>query len=199
MNSPVQVSPSPRLRTREFLVAGTVFTALTVIFTYPLSLDAGRVVLGDNPDTHLFIWTFGWIAETLVRAPLGLFDANIFYPLGRALAFSENLIGSGLIAAPVIWATGNPVLAMDVVSLLSVPLSAWARISSRARWASASPLRSSAASCSRSVRPGSPGSGNCISRRCNGSPSRWRMPMRIWIGAGRATPGWRPRSSRSRR
>ncbi|HXG73169.1 MAG TPA: hypothetical protein VNJ04_21465, partial [Gemmatimonadaceae bacterium] len=122
MNSPVQVSPSPRLRTRELLVAGTVFTALTVIFTYPLSLDAGRVVLGDNPDTHLFIWTFGWIAEILVRAPLGLFDANIFYPLGRALAFSENLIGSGLIAAPVIWATGNPVLAMNLVSLLSVPL-----------------------------------------------------------------------------
>ena len=38
------------------------------------------------------------------------------------LAYSENLIGSGLIAAPILWLTGNPVLAMNVVALLSCML-----------------------------------------------------------------------------
>src|SRR4029077_2937901 len=36
--------------------------------------------------------------------------------------YSENLIGSGLVAAPILWLTDNPVLALNVVSLLSCML-----------------------------------------------------------------------------
>jgi len=107
---------------RELVIATAAFALLTAVFTYPLSLQPGRVVLGDHPDTHLFIWTLGWIAHALITDPLAMFDANIFHPLGNALAFSENLIGSGLIAAPIIWTTGNHVLALNLVSLLSVLL-----------------------------------------------------------------------------
>jgi hypothetical protein len=107
---------------RELLIAGGVFIALTLVFTYPMSVAPGRGVLGDYPDTHLFLWTLGWVAHALAHDPLALFDANIFHPLGNSLAFSENLIGSGLIAAPIIWITGNHVLALNVVSLLSVAL-----------------------------------------------------------------------------
>src|SRR4029078_4369225 len=51
-----------------------------------------------------------------------ILDANIFEPNQDSLAFSENLIGSAFFAAPVLWLTGNPVLAVNVVSLLSCVL-----------------------------------------------------------------------------
>ena len=57
-----------------------------------------------------------------LHQPLSIFDANIYYPERHTLAYSENLIGSGLVAAPVLWLTDNPVLAMNVVALLSCVL-----------------------------------------------------------------------------
>src|SRR4051812_6221770 len=51
-----------------------------------------------------------------------MFDANIYYPFRHTLAYSENLIGSAVIAAPLLWTTGNPVLAMNLVALLSCVL-----------------------------------------------------------------------------
>ncbi|HEV3141883.1 MAG TPA: hypothetical protein VGY57_15265, partial [Vicinamibacterales bacterium] len=55
--------------------------------------------------------------------PLHIFDANIFAPLPNTLAYEENGIGSAVIAAPVLWTTHNLLLAMNVVLLLSIPLS----------------------------------------------------------------------------
>jgi hypothetical protein len=107
---------------KEIWTTAVVFTVLTVVFAYPLSTRAASVMLEDQPDFHLFIWTFGWLAHAWLHQPLSLFDANIFYPLENTLAFSENLIGSGFIAAPVIWLTGNHVLATNLASLASVVL-----------------------------------------------------------------------------
>jgi hypothetical protein len=70
------------------------------------------------------MWMLAWNTHAFVHQPLSIFDANIFYPLPRTLAFSENLMGGGLIAAPFLWLTGNPVLAMNLVALLSAPLCA---------------------------------------------------------------------------
>jgi hypothetical protein len=109
-------------RRREFWTAAGLFTVLTAVLTYPLSVRAGSVILGDYPDSHLFLWTFGWLAHAFAHQPLDLFDANIFHPLRNTLAFSVNLVGSGLIAAPIIWVTGNTLLALNAVSLLSVVL-----------------------------------------------------------------------------
>ena len=109
-------------RAREFWRATGVFAILTAVLTYPLSVRPGSVILGDYPDSHLFLWTFAWLAHAFANQPLHLFDANIFYPLQNTLALSENLVGSGLIAAPIIWVTGNPLLALNAVSLLSVLL-----------------------------------------------------------------------------
>ena len=74
------------------------------------------------PDTDLFLWTLSWDVHALTRQPLSAFDANIYYPERRTLAYSENLLGSAPLAAPVIWTTGNPVLAMNLVVLLATVL-----------------------------------------------------------------------------
>jgi hypothetical protein len=98
------------------------FTTLTLVLTYPLSLHPGSTSLGSDPDVHTFTWTLGWDVHAFLHRPWAIFDANIFFPYRRTLAFSENLIGSALFAAPVVWLTGNYVLAMNVVALASVAL-----------------------------------------------------------------------------
>lgn len=98
------------------------YAALTFVMAYPFSASPGAQVLADNPDTHLYIWTLAWDAHAFVSQPLRLFDANIYHPYANTLAYSENLIGSALLAAPVIWLTGNLVLATNLVALLTCVL-----------------------------------------------------------------------------
>lgn len=102
--------------------AAALYLALTFLLAYPLSVTANRTLPSDDPDGHLFMWTLAWDAHAFVHQPLSIFDANIFYPNRDSLAYSENLIASAFFAAPVLWLTGNPVLAVNVVSLLSCVL-----------------------------------------------------------------------------
>ena len=54
----------------------------------------------DNGDAQLNEWILAWVAHQLPRAPLQLFQANIFYPAQDTLAFSEPLIVPALLGAP---------------------------------------------------------------------------------------------------
>jgi hypothetical protein len=107
---------------RRFWRVLLAFAALTLVLTYPLSIDPGGRVLAVAADTDLFIWTLAWDAHALLTQPFSLFDANIYYPQSRTLAYSENLIGASIFSAPVWWATGNGVLAMNVAALASCAL-----------------------------------------------------------------------------
>jgi hypothetical protein len=99
------------------------YCAVTVVLTWPLAPRAHDATLPVSPDTHLFIWTLAWDTHAVIHQPLAIFDSNIYYPERRTLAYSESLLGSTIFAAPVLWASGNPLLAMNVVALLSVVLS----------------------------------------------------------------------------
>lgn len=100
--------------------ATIVYCALTLLLTWPQVPRANDATFPVSPDTQLFIWTLAWDTHAIVHQPLGIFESNIFYPERRTLAYSENLIGSTIFAAPVLWLGGNPLLAMNVVALLSV-------------------------------------------------------------------------------
>ena len=50
-----------------------------------------------------------WVAHALTTNPLGVFDANIFYPHRHTLAFSEANLGAGALGAPVWALTQEPV------------------------------------------------------------------------------------------
>jgi hypothetical protein len=104
----------------SFLAAAVLYAALTLLFTYPLPLVVGTSLVGSDADLDLFMWTLAWDAHAFVRQPLAIFDANIYYPFRHTLAFSENLIGSALVAAPALWTTGNPVLGLNVATLVSI-------------------------------------------------------------------------------
>jgi len=99
-----------------------LFLALTLLLTWPLALRPASTTLPLGSDGELFIWTLAWDAHAFVHQPFSIFDANIYHPLRRTLAFSENLIGSAFIAAPVLWVSGNAVLGMNAVMLASCML-----------------------------------------------------------------------------
>jgi hypothetical protein len=101
-----------------------LYVALTLLFAYPLSFAPADHVLSPSSDTRLWMWTLEWDSHAFLHQPFSIFDANIFYPQRGTLAYSENLIGSAFFAAPVLWTTGNPVLALNVVALLSCVLCA---------------------------------------------------------------------------
>ena len=107
---------------RRTLVVALLFAALTALFAWPLSARPADRVMSASPDTNLFMWTLAWDVHAFTHQPLDLFDANIYYPLRRTLAYSENLVGSAIVAAPILWTTGNPVLAMNLVALLAAAM-----------------------------------------------------------------------------
>ncbi len=66
---------------------------------------------------ELFAWTLSWGVRALTHHPRSIFEANIYFPQHHTLAYSENLIGSAGLAAPVLWLTGNPVVAINFLSV----------------------------------------------------------------------------------
>lgn len=111
---------TPEFRYSTLVTFGYVL--LTLVLAYPVSLSPGTMLLADNPDTQLFLWTVAWDTHAFTSQPLAIFDANIFHPYLGALAYSENLLGSALLAAPVIWLTGNLVLALNLVQIATCVL-----------------------------------------------------------------------------
>jgi hypothetical protein len=109
---------------QHFLLAALLYVLLTALLTYPISVHPASVSLGNDIDVQLYTWTLAWNTHALVHDPLRIFDANIFYPYSNTLALSENLIGSSIVAGPVLWLTHDPVVAMNAVSLASCVLCA---------------------------------------------------------------------------
>jgi hypothetical protein len=106
----------------EYWAAAALYVALTLILTYPLSVSPHRNVIAHGPDDEEVLWILGWDIHAFTHHPLSIFDANIMYPERKTLAYAENLIGSALLAAPVMWLTGNLILAVNVAALLSCAL-----------------------------------------------------------------------------
>lgn len=102
--------------------AALLYVALTLLLAYPLSIDPAGRLLSASPDTLLMMWMLMWDTHALTHQPFSIFDANIYFPQHDTLAYSENLIGSAGFAAPMLWLTGNPVLALNIVALLSCVL-----------------------------------------------------------------------------
>ena len=97
--------------------AALLYAALTMAFCYPFSVNLTSNLLSHGTDTDLWVWTIGWDLHALLHQPWAIFDANIFFPFRHTLAYSENMIGSALVAAPVVWLTGNLLLGIGGTAL----------------------------------------------------------------------------------
>ena len=93
-----------------------LFALLTVVATWP---QAQRLATQATPHQDVFfnMWRLRWFAHALVTAPAHLFDANIFHPEPRTLAYSDAMVVEGLVAAPMLWAGVRPVLVHNLLLL----------------------------------------------------------------------------------
>jgi hypothetical protein len=113
-----------RHRATSFGLVVGLFVVLTLLFTYPVWVHPATTVLWHGSDTELFAWTLSWDVHALTHHPWSIFEANIYFPQHHTLAYSENLIGSAILAAPVLWLTGNPIVAINFLSVTTTLLCA---------------------------------------------------------------------------
>lgn len=116
----MDVPAGPIARPRELLLAWIAGAALSMLMTWPLTAGLGHLGRTLGADGQFSIWNVAWVARTLAIDPLGVYDANIFYPHRRTLAYSEANLAEGVLAAPVYWVTRNPYAAHNSVVLFSI-------------------------------------------------------------------------------
>ena len=113
-------------RARAFLRSGwfavLFFLVATAAYTWPLVTHMATTVPDalDSTDTARQL---AEIARNLGTNPLRIYDSQGLYPLDNDLALNELLIAQGIYAAPVIWLTGNMLLAWNLVTFFSYMLS----------------------------------------------------------------------------
>lgn len=74
---------------------------LVAAFTWPQIRYMNSVP--DRGDPLFSIWRISWVNHQIVRNPLALFDANIFYPERLTLTYSDPVIVPALMSAPLFW------------------------------------------------------------------------------------------------
>lgn len=121
------------LRNRR-LAQLALFAVLSAAHTWPLASALSTLSRMDNADTALNAWILSWVAHQLPLAPLRLFDANIFYPEPRTLAFSEHMVVQGVMSAPFFALGWSAVTVYNVMLLLGFTLSGWAMAVVVERW-----------------------------------------------------------------
>jgi len=102
-------------------LAFAVYAVLTAVAFWPLVRSPGRVGF-PNPDTYGNTWAMAWVLHQARADPRHLFDANIYYPHEKSFTFTESLLPEALQAAPIRGLGGSPLLAHNLVLLLSFPL-----------------------------------------------------------------------------
>lgn len=117
-------SERPRATSLRGATRAAIYALLLFAFTAPVSLDPGARTFAQGPDTRLYLWTLGWDLHALKTDPIHIFDANIFFPEARTLAYSEHLIGAALMALPLSAFTDNLDLLLNFVLLLATFLGA---------------------------------------------------------------------------
>ena len=109
----------------QHLIAALLLVATTLVMTFPLVGVASHAVT-DPGDPLLNSWILAWSVQQIRDGNAGgYFDANIFYPHQRTLAYSEHLFPQSLVALVPLVVSGNPILAYNLVLFFAFASSAF--------------------------------------------------------------------------
>ncbi len=110
------------------------YLLLAVALTWPLARHATTHVVHAQiaafGDPWVLAWSLAWLTRTLIGHPHG----GIYHPTPDAAFYGEIGIGALPLYAPPFLLTGNPVLAVNVVFLGGLALTAWSLHRAVARW-----------------------------------------------------------------
>lgn len=121
------MSPIPLFARKPagFAVAFLGYTLLTLLQFRGLIGQLSTSAPHDLGDPILSTWILWWNAHHLPFVG-NWWNGLAFFPVHGSLAFSDHRVGLALIASPVQWAGGSPVLAYNVTLLATYVLSAMA-------------------------------------------------------------------------
>jgi hypothetical protein len=110
---------------KKTALAVASYALLAVLSFLPQSLSPQDSVayVGDPVES---VYLVAWNVHQFWSDPARLFHANILHPATDALTLTDHRLLPSLLVSPVIWATGNPVLAYNVAVALACVLCAWA-------------------------------------------------------------------------
>src|SRR5262245_1318646 len=132
LNSRIAPKPWPSSAGSALLECAGVFVGfglLTLVLFQPTAAElvsTSPAHRGLMADALLYVWAIAHVSRSLFGNLTALFDGPIFYPSGNTLAHSDHMIGQSLLALPLWWITGNPLLVFNVLCLASYPFGATA-------------------------------------------------------------------------
>src|SRR5262245_31287811 len=101
---------------KSWSVVAGVYVAITLVMATSF-IDLRELATASfATDGRLIVWTLAW-ATHVIRNGLPLFAANIYFPAPDALAYTEHMLGIGLLALPLSFITSNPVLVFSMLWL----------------------------------------------------------------------------------
>ena len=101
------------------IAVSALIVGLTIFFTWPQSIHLASQA-APHHDAYFSMWRIEWIAHALRTDSRHLFDANIFYPHGGTLAYSDAAFLEGAVAAPFVWLGVGPVAIYNVLLILGI-------------------------------------------------------------------------------
>jgi hypothetical protein len=117
-------SESMRARGVAWL-AFALYVVVLVASLYPVSLSPWCLAQA-HCDSIESSYICGWVAHQVLRHPAGLLDANFLYPAQHALTRIDHRLLPALIVAPIVWVSGNPLLAFNCSLAIGLLLAAMA-------------------------------------------------------------------------
>lgn len=106
---------------KRLAIVFLIYLVLAVILTWPLTLFARDHVINAG-DPLFYAWNLMHNFRSIGNGLGGLLDANIYFPTTNTLALSDTLAAQTIITYPIIWLTNNPILAINLYTLLTFPI-----------------------------------------------------------------------------
>jgi hypothetical protein len=126
VTTPVDVAPAASRRSRRAIaLAAGVYLLIGIVYTHPV-LQRSFVGIANDPYDPILNTSILWWNATTVPFSSAWWSPPHFHPTRDVAAFTENLVGIGVIATPIFWLTGSALAAYNVSFVLSWPLSAFA-------------------------------------------------------------------------
>lgn len=107
-----------------------LYSIIAVVMTWPLAAHLGSRLASDLGDPAFNSWVLAWDAGQMLKAIGGdvgalaqYWNGNIFHPEPLTLAYSEHLTAQALQILPIYAATGNILIAYNVLFISTFALS----------------------------------------------------------------------------
>ena len=106
---------------RALLLSTLAYAVITALMGRDVIAALATSIASDRGDPVFTAAILAWNA-THMPWTAGWYQFPVFHPTPDTLVFSEHLLGISVIAAPIQWLTGSPVVAYNATALLSYPL-----------------------------------------------------------------------------